>query len=125
MWGKAAWLKFREFFGSKKALAERTQLERQRRGELTAEFRKHWNSYHTAMAKAVAEEIDRLYGIPLKELDRVFARVEREAGRPLPAAAKKIETALASIAVQPAIANGMVRAIERVRHIRMDAQQYA
>ncbi|QHD69727.1 hypothetical protein GS397_23615 [Sphingobium yanoikuyae] len=125
MWGKAAWLKFREFFGSKKALAERTQLERQRRGELTTEFRKHWNAYHASMAKAVAEEIDRLYDIPLKELDRVLARVEREAGSPLPAAAKKIETALASIAVQPAISNGMIRAIERVRHIRMGAHQDA
>jgi hypothetical protein len=125
MWGKAALLKFREFFGSKKALAERIELERQRRGELTAEFRKHWNSYHAAMTKAVAEEIERLYDIPLKELDRVFARVERMAGGPLPAAAKKIEAALASIAVQPAISSSVIRAIERVRHIRMGADEYA
>jgi GTPase SAR1 family protein len=125
MWGKAVWLKFCELFGSKKALTERMELERQRRGELTAEFRKHWNSYHAAMARAVTEQIERLYEIPLKELDRVFARVEREAGGPLPAAAKKIKTALASVAVQPVISNGMIRAIERVRHGRIIAHQFA
>lgn len=116
MWGTEAWLKFREFFGSKKAREQRLELELQRRSQLTSVFREHWNTHLSETSKAVLVEIDRLYEVVLNELERVLSRIEKEAGGPLPIAGKKIEAALAAFAVLPAVSNGMVRAIERARN---------
>lgn len=116
MWGTEAWLKFREFFGSRKAREQRLALELQRRSQLAAVFREHWKTHLSETNNAVLAEIDRLYEPLLGELERVLLRIEKEAGAPLPIAAKKIEAALAAFAVLPAVSNGMVRAIERARN---------
>lgn len=117
LWGREAWLKFREFFGSEKARNERLARERARRDELKSSFDKSWKTFLADSIKAALDEVDRLYEAPLEELDRVLARLEKEARNPLPTAAKKIEAALSKIAVLPAVSDGMVRALERARGI--------
>ena len=114
-WLKDKGLKLLEFFGSRKARHERLELERSRRNELASLFLEHWSIYLDSSAEAVRVEIDRLYETPLYELDRVLARLEKEAGYPLLVAADKIESSLAAFAVMPAISSGIMRAVENAR----------